>query len=167
MSDAGAVSVSVVRGWSVIATVPVSAAVAPPAVAVTVAAAVVSRSVVAIPRSFVMAVVGLSEPAVVEKLTGTPRRPLPCWSATRAEIVVCPPVAPSACGLAVTVMSAAPAAPMFTLRVLVAAPENAVMVAVPDRPSPTSLTVALPAVVLACEGSSVPSVVEKVTSVPL
>ena len=100
------------------------------------------------------------------KLTGTPSSPLPCASCTDALIVAVPPDAGSACGFAVTAMRLAPAAPIATVIVLDAAPEIAVIVAVPDRPSPMSLATALPAFVCASPGSMRPSVVVKMTCVP-
>ena len=50
---------------------------------------------------------------------------------------------------------------------VVAPPEKALTVAVPDWVPAWRMTVTLPPVVRASRGSSVPSVVEKVTSVPL
>jgi hypothetical protein len=78
-----------------------------------------------------------------------------------------PPVKGSACGLAVSRSRAAAAPPTRTVSVFVAGPENAVMVAVPDRPSPMSLTMTFPLSVGASAGSIRPSDVEKVTMVPL
>src|SRR5262245_29052087 len=90
----GAVRETVEFGSTVIATVPVSVLAGgvpvpgvvpvpglvvapPPAVAVTVAAAVVFSVVLALPVLSVITLVAASDPAVVEKPTGTPSRPLP------------------------------------------------------------------------------------------
>ena len=162
----GAVSVTEIFDLSVTLTVPESAALAPPELAVTVAAAFVVSCVMASPLLFDTTVVCESVPAVVLKLTGTPSSPLPCASCTFAVIVAVPPDADSACGFAVTAMWLAPAAPIATVIVLDAAPEIAVIVAVPDRPSAMSLATALPSFVCASAGSMRPSDVVKVTCVP-
>jgi len=59
------------------------------------------------------------------------------------------------------------AAPIVTSRVLDAGPENAVIVAVPDRPSAIRRAVARPSFVSDSDGSIRPSVVLKLTTVPL
>ncbi len=75
---AGGVSVTVELGWIVTPTVPESVPdVPPPALAVTVAAAVVVSVVVAFPRLSVTALGTLSVPAEVENVTGTPPSGLP------------------------------------------------------------------------------------------
>src|SRR5690606_6758490 len=117
--------------------------------------------------SFVTAFVTDSEPCDVEKVSGTPPRPLPSSSSTRAVMVAVPPVPGRLCGDAVSATLAAAAAPMLISIVSVAAPEKAVMRAMPERPSAISRVRARPPSVSASAGSKRPSVVTKVTTVPL
>ncbi len=105
-------------------------------------------------------------PALVEKLTRPPATPLPASSSSRAEIVAWPPVAGSACGLAVTTIWEAAAEPSTRSSVALAPPENAVTVAPPFNPLAEKCATARPFWVWASDGSSVPAVVVKVTTVP-
>lgn len=159
----GTDSVTVVAERAVMAAVPAL----PPAVAVTVALSVVESVVVATPRALVTADVAANVPAVVVNATGTPTIGLPEASSTRADTVTVPPEAGTLVGAALTSTRSAAAAPMVTSSVLLAPPENAVSVALPDRPSAISLTVTLPLFVRASAGSILPRVVVNDTSVPL
>ena len=95
------------------------------------------------PWSFDVATVGCRVPADVPKVTGTPPTGLPLSSCTSAESVEVPPDGPRFCGLAerTTVLTAA--VPIVSASVPLVPPEKAVMVAVPERPSPVNFTVTL------------------------
>jgi hypothetical protein len=150
-----------------VSTDTVTVAVAPPTVAVTVA----SRAVVSVTRASpllsVCAVPADSCPAVVVNATVAPGNGLPATSRTSATTCAVPPLGPMRAGSARSVTVSAAAEPTGSSSVaLDAAPENAVMVAVPDRPSPVKRTVTLPFCVRASDGSIRPRVVVKLTTVP-
>jgi hypothetical protein len=110
----------------------VTSAVFPATLAVTFAARDVVKVVCATPRESVLTDGLESDPASVVNVTGTPERPLPDTSSTRAVMVADPPEGPNVCGLAVMSTRSAPALPTFKFSSLPdAPPENAVIVAVP------------------------------------
>lgn len=159
-----------------------------PALAVTVASTDVVSVVDARPAASVMIDDAPSVPAVVVKITGTEASGLPFTSVTAAETVAVPPVAGIVVGLAPRTMRPTAAAPTAMRRLrspvdvevppvvvvvpplpeVVAAPDEAAMIATPLEPPARKVTVARPlASVLTSLGSIVPSVVVKVTRVPL
>ena len=144
-------------------TVPVVTAVAPPVVAVTVAAALVVSVVLACPDESVVAVLLDNVPTSVVNATGTPDSPLPLRSSTVAVIVDEPPLAGTLVGFALREIEDAAAPPILIDRLFgvlavlplvplpldelaprLAAPELAVMLATPDCDPATKVTVALP-----------------------
>jgi type II secretory pathway pseudopilin PulG len=110
-------------------------------------------------------------PAVVEKVTGTDVSGFPLMSSTFAVIVVEPPSDETVAGLALTFTRPTPAEPtaIFTTPLpTFAAPDIAEIVAVPDWVPARKVTDTRPAEsVRASDGSTDPSDVVKVTSVPL
>ena len=118
------------------------------------------------------ATVAESDPAVVVKATGEPISGLPLMSMTTAEIVAEPPTDGTAAGFALTETLPTAAVPTATFTdpvvPVVAPPEIAEIVAVPFEPPAMNITCTRPPVsVEASEGSTRPSVVVKVTRVPL
>ena len=111
-------------------------------------------------------------PAVVENATGAAGSALPLISCTAAEIVDVPPIAAINAGFALTTTRPTPAVPtairIALLPLAVAPPELAVIVAFPFAPPALNVASARPLTsVSTSDGSIVPSVVVKITCVPL
>ena len=143
-----------------------------PTLAVTVAFVDVRSTAVAMPFASDVAKVGSSVPPVVTKVTGADVNGLPLMSMIEAAIVDDPPSAGMRLGDAVTFTRPTAAVPTAILTafapVALAPPEIAEIVAVPFAVPALNVTTACPfASVSAAEGSTVPSVVEKVMRVPL
>ena len=160
-------------GLVVVVVVPVPGVVdVAPTVAVTVAVTTVCRIVVARPFVSVLTVVASSDPAVVENDTCAPGSGLPLMSKTEVEIVDAPPIDGSSVGFAFTETRPTAAVPTAILTAFavgtLAPPDRALMIAVPFEFPALKVTMARPAEsVCASEGSIVPRLVVKVTSVPL
>ena len=147
----------------------VSDDVVPPTTdAVTRALPVVDSAARASPLPSLMAELGVSTPASVVKLTGTPASRFPDASLTIAVNCTTPPAAGRADGLASSSTFPAAAAPTVTASGSPdeMPPENARTSAVPDLVPARSFATALPLLVRASFGSMVPSVVVKFTTVP-
>ena len=167
LAVAGTVSVMVVRGLIVMSTVSVGRAARAAAGARRHGGRGVGRQ----RRSGCAVFAAMTEvlanvPAVVEKLTGTPRGRCPADLRLARVIVAVPPVGGSDCGEAVTAMRAAPAAPMFTSAVLGRAGESRsrwpCRIVRPRRAALSRGRFC----VCASAGSIRPSVVKNVTCVP-
>jgi hypothetical protein len=138
---------------------------------VTVAVRLVVSVVCAVPLESVLTTLAENDPAVVVKVTGTDDSTLPLGSLTDAVIADVPPLAATFAGFALTEMRPTAAAPMPILIApavpVVAPPEDAVIVAVPDDPPEENIAVARPLIsVSVSEGSMLPSVVVNVICVP-
>lgn len=121
--------------------------VPPPARAVTVAARLVVNVTVARPPLSVFAVKDESEPAVVEKTTGTPLRTFPEPSRTVAVTSLVPPDDDTVVGdadKATRVAAAAPIVISTTLVVVVVAPVPVPLVVLPVAAPDTARTCATP-----------------------
>ena len=143
-----------------------------PTVAVTVACAAVVIVVCAPPPVSVFTTALPRTPVEVEKLTGTPLSALPFTSTTLAVMVATPPLTDTGFGLAETLTRPTAADPTAIrtppFAPVLAPPEVALMTAVPLLPPAMNETVTRPlASVTASAGSTRPSVVVKVTCVPL
>jgi hypothetical protein len=146
--------------------------VATPAVAVTFAVRFVVSVTCALPLASVFATDALSDPLSVVNVTGTDASALAPLSNTCAVIVDDPPDDDTVVGLALTDTPVAAAAPIAILIALVpvtdAPPDDAVIVAVPEVVPALNVAVARPLMsVSTVAGSIVPSVVVKITCVPL
>ena len=120
--------------------VTVTSAVFDPALAVTLASWAVVRLVRASPFASDVTLDGLSVPAVVAKVTGTPTTPLPAPSRTVAITWTVPPNWPTKLGSARNTTFSAAAPPIgISSSPFAAAPERAVTFAVPNvRPPPAA-----------------------------
>ena len=109
-----------------------------------------------------------SRPASVVKVTGRPTIRLPFASVTSATICTVPPVDRTALGLALRTRLATAAPPICTASssVVTASPETALIVATPDWLPARRRTSTVPFRVRASRGSSDPSDVVRMTSVP-
>ena len=132
-----------------------------PTATVTVAAADVLRTAVATPFASVETATCSSDPTVVENVTGAELSGLPLMSITVPAIVERPPVAGSSVGFAETRTLPTAAVPTATLAAFaplaLAAPELAVMIAVPFAVPARNLTVTRPPLVRASVGSIDPN----------
>jgi hypothetical protein len=150
--------------------VPVLEPACAPTATVTVAAVVVLRTAVATPFASVETATCSSVPAVVENATGAELSGLPLMSITVPVIVDEPPDDGSSVGFAPTRTLPTAAVPTATLAAFaplaLAAPELAVMIAVPFAVPARNLTVTRPPLVRASVGSIDPNVVVKITTVP-
>ena len=138
-----------------------------PAAAVTVALASVVSRVLASPFPSVISRVDESVPAVVLNVTGMPGTGLPPRLTALAMTSTVPPVAGTDPALDRTVTVSTVAAPRRNFTVAVALPEDTVMVASPDVPSPAmNVEVATEFLVCASAGSIRPKLVLNRTLVP-
>ena len=127
-----------------------------PTLAVTVAVIVVWSRDVAMPVASVVPIVGVMVPAVVEKATGALASALPLMSETAAEIVDVPPAAAINVGFALTTTRPTAAVPTAILTALLpeadAAPDVAVMTAVPFAFPALNVTTARPLISVSASG---------------